>query len=57
MYNETTVPPSIEVTEQPYQIVNNPDNTVVQVPIDVTTPTAQTSCGLQILSGMDVISF
>jgi hypothetical protein len=57
MYNETTVPPSIEVTEQPYQIVNNPDDTVVQVPIDVTTPIAQTSCGLEILSGMDDISF
>ena len=57
MYNETTVPPSIEVTEQPYQIVNNPDDTVVQVPIDITTPIAQTSCGLEILSGMDDISF
>jgi hypothetical protein len=43
MYNKTTVPPSIEVTEQPYHIVNNPDDTVVRVPIDITTPTAQTS--------------
>ena len=53
LYNKTattTVPPT-NTTSPPYDIVNNPDGSVVNSSIDVSLPIAQTACGIQIYSG------
>ncbi|XP_071123199.1 uncharacterized protein [Mytilus edulis] len=49
----TTEQPVLNTTTQEYEIVNNPDGSIVETPIDTSTPITQTACGIQIFSGED----
>lgn len=54
MYVDITTTPvtTYSTTIKPhYEIVKNPDDSIVTVPIDTQVPVAQTACGVQILTG------
>ncbi|CAC5412724.1 unnamed protein product [Mytilus coruscus] len=46
----TTTGTTIQTTTQPYDIVNNPDNSNVSEPVDTSIPIAQRACGIQVFS-------
>ncbi|XP_052081237.1 uncharacterized protein LOC127719261 [Mytilus californianus] len=46
----TTTGTTILTTTQPYDIVNNPDNSDVSEPVDTSKPIAQRACGIQVFS-------
>lgn len=47
----TTEQPVLNTTTQQYDIVNNPDGSIVDTPIDTSIPITQAACGIQIFSG------
>ncbi|XP_076116641.1 uncharacterized protein LOC143084119 [Mytilus galloprovincialis] len=46
----TTITPQ-NITDPPYHVVNKPDGSIVDTPMDTSVPIAQSSCGIQIFSG------
>ncbi|VDI73733.1 Hypothetical predicted protein, partial [Mytilus galloprovincialis] len=46
----TTTGTTVLTTTQPYDIVNNPDNSDVSEPVDTRKPIAQRACGIQVFS-------
>lgn len=52
----TTTGTTVLTTTQPYDIVNNPENSDVSEPVDTRKPIAQRACGIQVFSGMILLS-
>ncbi|CAC5409205.1 unnamed protein product [Mytilus coruscus] len=54
LYDDITTTPvttSSAATKPPYEIVKNPDDSIVTEPLDTQVPVAQTACGVHILTG------